>query len=937
MITNIAGDVAGRMVARLGGGVVLVVLAGCLLLGAFPDGAWAGFGVTGFSAATLNGDGSPATQAGAHPFEISTTVQLNTSGPEENEGNAKDIVVELPAGVVGSATASPQCTDGQLVGGELGVNECPPDSQVGYIVLLGTPLGGDRTIPVFNMVPPPGEPAQLGFNPQVPVYIDLHVRSGGDYGLTATSSDISTLLSITGVSLVVWGVPADPAHDPLRGTGALCEGEPSSLTAPTNCPGGGHSAGIDTRPLMTLPTQCAGPQTLSLSTDSWQEIGVFAQASAFLNEDGGDPLGFDGCNQLAFTPSLSLLPESSVADSPTGLQVDVHLPQAGLQDPEALSEADLRNAVVTLPAGVSVNPSVANGLAACSPGQVALSSPAPAVCPEASKIGSVEVNTPILGHALKGGVYVAEQGNNPFSSLLAIYVAVNDPETGIVIKLAGHIVADPVTGQLTTVFDDAPQQPFTDFKLDFFGGPRAALVNPDACGAYATSSQLTPWSSETPAEPGSSFEINAGCHAPQFAPAFTAGTVTPQAGAFSPLTVSLSRSDQDQVFSGVSLTTPPGLLGVLKGVERCGEPQASQGTCGAGSLIGHATAAAGAGGDPVSTTGEVFLTGPYKGAPFGLSMVVPAAVGPFNLGTVVVRAAVSVDPHTAQITVSSDALPSILQGVPLRIKSVNVSIDRPGFIFNPTDCEPLSAGGTLTSAQGATVGVSSHFQAANCATLPFKPAFTVSTQAATSKKNGASLLVKGAFPTGEANIHSVAVTLPKQLPARLTTIQQACTEAVFNANPASCPIGSNIGTATANTQILAVPLTGPVYLVSHGGAAFPDIVAILQGEGVTVDLTGSIDIKHNITSSTFATVPDAPISTFTLTLPEGPHSGLAAVVPAKAKGDMCGQSLTMPFTITGQNGAVVKENNKIAVTGCPRVKKKGKPKPKHPKKAGKKK
>jgi hypothetical protein len=279
------------------------------------------------------------------------------------------------------------------------------------------------------------------------------------------------------------------------------------------------------------------------------------------------------------------------------------------------------------------------------------------------------------------------------------------------------------------------------------------------------------------------------------------------------------------------------------------------------------------------------------------------------------------DPHTAQITVTSDPLPTRIDGIPLQVKTVNVSIDRQNFLFNPTDCEPLSLGGTLSSTQGASANVSSRFQAANCQGLPFKPVFSVSTQAATSKHNGASLQVKGAFPAGEAGIHSVAVTLPVQLPARLTTIQQACTEAVFAANPASCPVGSNIGTAMASTPILSTPIAGPVYLVSHGGAAFPDVVAILQGEGVTVDLTGSISIKHNITSSTFATVPDAPITSFALTLPEGPHSGLAAVVPAKAKGSLCGQSLAMPFTITGQNGAVVKENNKIAVTGCPRAKK----------------
>jgi hypothetical protein len=352
------------------------------------------------------------------------------------------------------------------------------------------------------------------------------------------------------------------------------------------------------------------------------------------------------------------------------------------------------------------------------------------------------------------------------------------------------------------------------------------------------------------------------------------------------------------------------------------EPQAALGTCGAESLIGHTTVSAGLGTDPFTVpTGQVFITGPYRGAPFGLSIAVPAKAGPFDLGTgpcdcVVVRARVGVDPHTAQITVDTDPLPTILQGVPLQVKHVNVTIDRQGFIFNPTSCERLNATGTLTGGSGGSASASVPFQVTNCGSLPFKPVFTVSTQAATSKKNGASLDVKVTSSQGQANIGKVAVTLPKQLPSRLTTIQQACPEAAFNQNPASCPVGSNIGTATARTPVLTSPVSGPAYLVSHGGAAFPDLVLILQGEGITLQLVGSINIKKSITSSAFNSVPDAPISSFELKLPEGPHSGLAAVVPAKAKGNLCGQRLVMPTTLTGQNGAQIKQSTKIKVTGC---------------------
>jgi hypothetical protein len=519
-------------------------------------------------------------------------------------------------------------------------------------------------------------------------------------------------------------------------------------------------------------------------------------------------------------------------------------------------------------------------------------------------------------------VYVAQQGNNPFNSLLAIYVAVADPETGVVVKLAGHVVPDPVTGQLTTTFDNNPQLPFTDLKLDFFGGPRAALVNPDACGSYTATSVLTPWSGTPAVEPASAFEVNQGCHVPQFAPSFVAGTVNNQAGGFGALSVTFARGDGDQNLSAIQVKTPPGLLGVLKSVPLCGEPQAAQGACGQESLIGHTTVTAGAGADPASVTGQVFLTGPYRGAPFGLSIVVPAVVGPFNLGTVVVRAAITVDPATTALTVSSDPLPSIMQGIPLQIRTVNVTVDRSGFIFNPTDCEPLALTGTVTSTQGVQAPVSSRFQAANCGVLPFHPVFSVSSPAQTSRNGGAALDVKVSYPSGaQANIHSVAVTLPKQLPARLSTIQQACPEAVFNANPASCGEGSMIGVGTAVTPIFKNPVVGPAYLVSHGGAAFPDIDVVLQGEGVTILLVGHVNIsKAGITSASFFAVPDAPIGSFDLNLPEGPHSALSAV------GSLCASPLTMPTTITGQNGAVVQQATKIKVSGCTPTKKKAKKK-----------
>jgi hypothetical protein len=923
-------------------GVLGLLLAVCLSWCVFGVGSAQAIsllpGSEGFSLTAVNRDGSPDVQAGSHPFALTTSLSFPTKQSRLGQtvvatGYVKDTRVSLPAGIAGNPTVVTKCTPVQL---EATVFEpryvsraCPPSSQVGMVEVSFQ--FGHLFFPVYNMVTAAGQPSVFGFRVLiVNVSIESRVRTGGDYGLTAYGRDISSSISTNGVVLTLWGVPADSAHDAQRCidpglVSGVCEAAPGS-GEPQSEP---HSAGLSPRPLLSMPTSCTGPLPVGLELDSWEEPGAFAFDSFTMP-------GETGCERLSFAPGLDVTPDTTAGGSPTGLSVHLHFPQE--EAPGGLAEADLHRAVVTLPAGMTVNPASANGLGACTPEEIGLDNANPVSCPESSKVGTAEAVSPALADPLTGSVYVAQQQNNPFGSLLALYLAVH--ADGVLVKQAGEVHLDPVTGQVTTTFDSVPQQPTTHIRLHLFGGPRGALVTPLGCGSHTAAAQLTPYSATTPVELLSAFQIasgpeGSGCGAPGFTPGFVAGTTNNQAAAFSPLVTSVSRSDQEQGLGGISVTTPPGLLGILKGVERCGEPQASQGTCGPNSLIGHASAAAGAGPDPFTVQGgQVFLTGPYKGAPFGLSIVVPAVAGPFNLGNVVVRAAVAVDPHTAQITVSSDPLPTILQGIPLLVRRVSVAIDRPGFTFNPTDCASFNLTGSVTSTQGTSVPVASHFQAANCAALSFHPSFKVSTQAKTSKNNGASLDVQVASGAGQANIGKVAVTLPKQLPSRLTTIQQACPEAVFAANPASCPVGSNIGTATAVTPVLASPVVGPAYLVSHGGAAFPDLVLILQGEGVKLELTGTIDIKHGITSSAFNAVPDAPIGTFELSLPEGPHSGLAATLPAKAKGSLCGTSLVMPTTITGQNGAQVVQATKIAVNGCPKAKKARK-KPKHKRKRGK--
>ncbi len=926
-----------------------------------PVAGAAGFGLQSFEAVAVNQDGSPDVQAGSHPYEFTTRIALNESEeiagtlPPHNYlpagGGPRDVRVQLPPGFSGNPNATPKCSYHQF-----SLQGCPDDTAVGEAnVGIGVSTGYEKltepgafldqvqyqTSPVYNVEPPGGVVLELGFYAKElsPVLVDASVSPGGGYAVTLNSRAIQGAV-LNSVTFTVWGVPEEASHNAIRG----------------NCLGPGffdrsevEEGGVDNehesrgecptsalpRPFLTLPTSCGVPQSVALGVDSWEEPGVFDSKTAAL-----PPL--TGCEKLGFDPSIRVAPDGSAGSTPTGLGFGLHFPQE-VENPAGLWESDLQGATVALPAGVQVSPSAADGLMACSQEQVALNADVPAACPEASKVALVRVKTPVLEHELTGAVYLASPQNfaggaleNPFGSLLALYLVTEDPASGVLVKLAGRVTLDPVTGQLMASFQGIPPLPFSDLSLEFFAGSRAPLTTPAVCGTYTTQASFQPWSGGAPATPSSNFQVSSGpadgvgCSTPaSFTPGFQAGTTDVQAGAFSPFTLSLTRPDGDQTLSSVEVRTPPGLLGILAGVKLCGEAQANAGTCGEESLVGHTVVSVGLGSDPYTVTGgRVYITAGYGGAPYGLSIVTPAAAGPFVLEEgrpVVVRAGIYVDPHTAALRVLSGALPRILDGIPLQIQRVNVTIERPGgFTFNPTSCERMAVTGILSGGEGASAAVSSPFQVADCAGLPFHPAFTVSTQARTSKHDGASLTVKGAFPAGNANIHSVAVTLPKQLPARLTTIQQACPEATFAANPAGCPAGSEIGVATAKTPVLSNPVTGPAYLVSHGGAAFPDLVLILQGEGVTIDLTGSIDIKHGVTSSTFATVPDAPISAFTLTLPEGPHSGLAAVVPAKAKGSLCGQSLAMPFTITGQNGAVVKENNKIAVTGCPRAKKKAK-------------
>jgi hypothetical protein len=686
-------------------------------------------------------------------------------------------------------------------------------------------------------------------------------------------------------------------------------------------------------PFLTLPTSCGPQLPTSLEVDFLENPGVFLQQSV-------ESPQLVGCESLDFRPSITLQPQTSVAASPTGLHVDVHVPQE--ESSEGLAEADLKDVRVVLPEGLVVDPSAANGLRGCSSSEIGLDSVVVPSCPAASRIGAVEVDTPLVDHPLPGAVYLAAQNDNPFHSLLALYVVIDDPVTGVVVKLAGHVELDPVTGRLVTTFLENPQFPFEDFKLDFTEGPRAPLITPGTCGSFTTESTFTPWTSpaEGSVSRSGSFQITSGPGGMGCVgslgeeandPVLEAGATSSLADFYSPFVTNLTRQDGSQAFRSIEMVLPPGLTGKLAGVTRCGEAQIaaaasrtggeelSSPSCPASSRVGSVEVAAGAGPDPVRVTGQVYLGGPYEGAPFSLAIVTPAVAGPFDLGTVVVRAGLYINRSNAQVTVKSDPIPTILDGIPLDVKSIAVKIDREQFTLNPTSCQHMTVAANVTSAQGQNAALSNPFQVGGCIGLPFKPVFKVATSAKTSKAAGASLITRVSFPHlsplgqgGEANIAKVRVELPKQLPSRLTTLQKACTEHQFDTNPAGCPPESIVGHAIAYTPILSVPLEGPAYFVSHGNAAFPELIMVLQGEGVTIQLDGETDIKKGITSSTFNQIPDAPVENFVLTLPEGPHSALSA-----PSGRLCQQNLIMPTKLTGQNGAQTTQNTKIEVEGCP--------------------
>lgn len=893
-------------------------------------GGWSGLG-----AMLTEADGSPASAAGSHPSQLTVnlgfatkpgmhtpaTINVITSG-----GGVRDARTYLPPGLILNPSATPvRCVEAQYF-----ANSCPDASAIGRsnVMLNFSGVAATSSDAVFNLVPPPGSAASLGFDP-ANTGLHVHVLGGlrpGSYALSGAANDLPSLFQhpVYATQLQLWGDPSSPTHDYERGI--QCGVNDLKCPMPRN-----------DVPALSLPTSCSGSLAIEAEIDSWAAPGEFLTRSAPFTDPEGNEAPVSGCNAVPFNPTLSVQPSTNLADSPTGLNVDLKVPQS--ESLKTTATAHLKNAVVTLPEGLVLNPSSANGLEGCSPSQIGID-PAtgvangnPAQCPNASKIGEVEVESPLLaqydsenkvkrdaeGHAIpkpvSGAVYVATPHDNPFGSLLAIYLAVEDPEDGVLVKLAGRVEADPQTGRLTTSFADNPQLPVSSFKLKFFGGAAAALRTPLACGQKEITSTLTPWSSPEGADatPSDAFQVSAvpgggPCPASDDKasnnPAFDAGTIAPHAGAYSPFVLKLSREDGSQPISRIDTTLPAGLTGKLAGIPYCsdaalaaaaaksGSAEKASPSCPASSQVGTVNVGAGAGPAPYYTQGSAYLAGPYKGAPLSLAIVTPATAGPYDLGTVVVRTALNIDPETARIHAVSDAIPQILEGIPLDVRSVVLRMDRPGFVLNPTSCDPMELIGSAISPFGSSAGLKSPFQVGGCQALPFKPSLALSLSGAAARGSHPALKAVLTAKPGEANIAKSVVALPHSEFLEQAHIKTICTRVQFAAN--QCPAGSVYGQATAITPLLDAPLSGPLYLRSSSHP-LPDLVADLNGQ-IHVVLVGRIDsVKGGIRTS-FEGVPDAPVSKFTLTM-QGGKKGL--LVNSR---NICKSPNRASVEMSGQNG-----------------------------------
>jgi hypothetical protein len=865
--------------------------------------------------------------AAAHG-DFETRFTLNTYEEEGVErvsgGPLKTTVVNLPPGLAANIAAAPTCTMAQL-NSTLG---CPAASQVGLsdLRLKYFTSPWRETTGFFNLKPARGEVAAFGFNLAVAtVRISVHLRPD-DYGVQAVVQDVNDAMAPVEVKTVLWGSPNSPVHDKDRWPCVRVDSDGNGVTNDDDeCP-----STLPRVPFMTNPAHCDTPLTTGLEIDTWNHPGEMAEAVS-------DPFELSNCEALQFRPTIEASPTTQQPDSPTGLDLALRFPQH-YDNPDGTETPPLRDAVVTLPEGMTINPASADGLESCSDSELNLGSTKPVACPAASKIGTVEAETPVISEPLEGSVYLRSQasGEPESGDMFRLALVLENAERGLSIRLPGSIRVNGRTGRIETAFADNPQLPVSVVRLNLKSGPRAPLATPSTCGTHTIEAKLTSWAGQT-AEVGDSFSIACGQDRP-FAPRLEAGTSNPLAGTSAPFLVRLDRGDGEPEVNGLSLALPKGLTAFLRGVPYCpeaalatitarsGREEMATPACPPASRVGSVEIGAGAGSNPFHVQGGVYLTGPYKDAPLGLAIVVPAVAGPFDLGTELVRTRLAVDPITAQVTAISDPVPTVVRGVPIRLRSIALDIDRPEFTLNPTNCEPMQITSTLTSVTGQTASPPSPFQVADCERLAFKPSLKLSLTGRTKRTGNPALKAVLTQPKGQnANIARTAVILPKSMFIDQSHVNNPCTRVQFNEG--ACPPKSILGTATAWSPLLEQPLTGPVYFRSNGGERqLPDLVADLNGQ-IHVTLVGFIDsVKVGKESSRvrtrFQSVPDAPVSRFVLQL-KGGRRGLI-----ENSKDLCRARPVAKVQMTGQNGKAHDFRQRMGVR-CGKVAKKKVAKKKH--------
>ncbi len=932
------------------GSALALVLALCAF-GASP--ALGAFGYKGFEV-TYSEDaaGSPLNQAGAHPFAFTTSFEVNTipdgKGNELPDGETKDLTLGQIVGLAGDPNATTHCGNEEFIKLEEGQALCPDASAVGLaavrIAFTPFPVGFDEYVhvPVFNLVPPPGAAAKLGFVVlNEPVTIEIGLAEKPPHNIVARITRVPQIALFYASKVTLWGNPADPAHDALRGK--CLDGTVSPVPLSRGlCP-----VSVPERPFLTMPRSCKGPLLTTLFATSW---GTPQQTSS----QEAISTAMAGCGKLGLDAGIEAAPTSRAAESPVGLNFKLSVKDEGLTNPKGNANSDVEAIEAILPPGVTANPSAAEGLGVCTKAQYEAASLTVRGCPEASKLGGVLVRTPLLEDPIEGSLYLAQSDDpasaepgaeNPFDSLIALYIILRSPRYGIFVAQAGKVSPDPATGRLITTFEGIPEVPLSEINLHFREGPRAPLVTPPRCGTFKTVAWLHPSSGAAPVEADASFQVSSGpggapCPpggTPPFGPGFEAGSLNNNAGAHSPFYMRLTRRDGEQDMTRFDAVLPPGVTGKLAGIPRCpdaaiaaakaksGRQELASPSCPAASRIGRVLAGAGVGPALTYVPGTIYLGGPVNGAPLSVVVITPAVAGPFDVGTVVVRQALSLDPLTAEVQVdgsASDPIPHILAGIPLKLRDLRVYVDRPQFTLNPTGCEPSSVKATLfgsganpfSPADDVPSALSSYFQAANCANLRFRPQLSLRLKGGTRRSAHPAAIAVLTPRAANANLRAVSTMLPRSQFIDQFRINNPCTRAQFAAQ--ACPKSSILGTARAFTPLLDNPLRGRVYFRANGGEReLPDIVADLRGEGFRIIQVGFVDSVNARIRVRFLSIPDAPISRIVLRF-KGGKRGLL-----ENSENLCARKQTAKVRMTAHNGRRQDHGNLVIKTDCKKKKK----------------